>query len=57
MSSKSIGQAAPSITISFGDPDIYDSEKLFKIPCLPKDVLVVGGGAIGCVYASIFCSI
>lgn len=40
--------------ISFEDPNIYDSEKLFKIPCLPKNALVVGGGAIGCEYASIF---
>jgi len=40
--------------ISFEDPDIYDSEKLFKIPRLPKNALVVGGGAIGCEYASIF---
>lgn len=42
------------LNISFEDPDIYDSEKLFKIPCLPKSIVVVGGGAIGCEYASIF---
>jgi len=40
--------------ISFEDPDIYDSEKLFKIPRLPQSAIVVGGGAIGCEYASIF---
>lgn len=41
-------------TISFDDPDIYDSDKLFTIPHLPKSAIVVGGGAIGCEYASIF---
>lgn len=40
--------------ISFEDPNIYDSEKLFTIPHLPKSTLVVGGGAVGCEYASIF---
>ena len=40
--------------ISFEDPNIYDSEKLFTIPRLPKSAIVVGGGAIGCEYASIF---
>ncbi len=40
--------------IPFDDPNIYDSENLFKIPHLPKNALVVGGGAIGCEYASIF---
>ena len=40
--------------ISFDDPDIYDSDKLFTIPRLPKSAIVVGGGAVGCEYASIF---
>lgn len=41
-------------TISFDDPNIYDSDKLFTIPHLPKSAIVVGGGAVGCEYASIF---
>lgn len=40
--------------LSFDDPDVYDSENLFTIPRLPKSLVVVGGGAIGCEYASIF---
>jgi NAD(P) transhydrogenase len=40
--------------IPFEDPNVYDSEMLFTIPRLPKSVIVVGGGAIGCEYASIF---
>lgn len=43
--------------ISFDDPNIYDSEKLFTMPRLPKSAIVVGGGAIGCEYASIFKSL
>jgi NAD(P) transhydrogenase len=41
-------------TNPFDDPDIYDSDKLFTISHLPKSAIVVGGGAIGCEYASIF---
>lgn len=40
--------------IPFADPNIYDSENLFTIPHLPKNAVVIGGGAIGCEYASIF---
>lgn len=40
--------------IPFDDPDIFDSEKLPKLNRVPKNVLVVGGGAIGCEFASIF---
>lgn len=40
--------------IPFDDPDIFDSEKLPKLSRVPKNVLVVGGGAIGCEFASIF---
>lgn len=40
--------------ISFEDPNVYDSENLFSIPKLPKSAVVIGGGAIGCEYASIF---
>ena len=40
--------------IPFDDPDIFDSEELPKIKRIPKSALVVGGGAIGCEFASIF---
>ena len=40
--------------IPFDDPDIFDSEELPKIKRVPKSALVVGGGAIGCEFASIF---
>ena len=40
--------------ISFDDPDIFDSEELPKLKHVPKNALVVGGGSIGCEFASIF---
>ncbi len=40
--------------IYLNDPNVYDSDNLFTIPSLPQSVVVVGGGAIGCEYASIF---
>src|SRR6478672_6608259 len=40
--------------IPFDDPDIFDSESLPNIKRVPKNALVVGGGPIGCEFASIF---
>jgi NAD(P) transhydrogenase len=40
--------------ISFDDPAVDDSEGILQIDHLPRSLLVVGGGAIGCEYASIF---
>ncbi|HZS41651.1 MAG TPA: Si-specific NAD(P)(+) transhydrogenase [Polyangia bacterium] len=40
--------------IPFDDPAIADSEKILKLDRLPKSLLVIGGGAVGCEYASIF---
>lgn len=40
--------------IPFDDPDIFDSESLASLQSVPTSVVVVGGGSIGCEYASIF---
>ncbi|MBI1816971.1 MAG: FAD-dependent oxidoreductase [Deltaproteobacteria bacterium] len=40
--------------IPFDDPGIFDSESLPSLQGIPKSVVVIGGGAIGCEYASIF---
>ena len=40
--------------IPFDDPDIFDSEELPKLKRVPESALVIGGGAIGCEFASIF---
>jgi NAD(P) transhydrogenase len=40
--------------IPFDDPAVSDSETILEIETLPKRLVVVGGGAVGCEYASIF---
>jgi NAD(P) transhydrogenase len=40
--------------IPWGDPGVSDSERILGLERLPRDLLVVGGGAVGCEYASIF---
>lgn len=40
--------------IPFDDPDIFDSGELPRLSRIPKNVLVIGGGSIGCEFASIF---
>jgi NAD(P) transhydrogenase len=36
------------------DPRIYDSDTILKIKSMPKTLVVVGGGVIGCEFACIF---
>lgn len=43
--------------IPFDDPGVFDSESLFSLQRIPKSAVVVGGGAIGCEYASIFAAL
>jgi NAD(P) transhydrogenase len=40
--------------IPFDDRDVHDSETMFGIDRLFGSLVVVGGGAVGCEYASIF---
>jgi NAD(P) transhydrogenase len=40
--------------VPYDDPDVYDSETILGIDRLPEHILVVGGGAVGAEYASIF---
>jgi NAD(P) transhydrogenase len=40
--------------IPFDDPDVLDAEDVLEIETAPQNVVVVGGGAIGCEHASIF---
>ncbi len=40
--------------VPFDDPDVYDSEGILSIERLPEHLVVVGGGAVGAEYASIF---
>src|SRR5262245_25983870 len=40
--------------IPMDDPDVHDSESILGIEGAPESLLVIGGGALGCEYASIF---
>ncbi len=40
--------------IPFDDKTIFDSDSILNMDRLPKSMIVVGGGVIGCEYASIF---
>jgi NAD(P) transhydrogenase len=43
--------------VPFDDPDVHDSETVLSIERLPERLLVVGGGPVGCEYASIFAAL
>ena len=38
----------------FNQPNVYSSEKIFNLDKPPKKVLLIGGGVIGCEYATFF---
>jgi NAD(P) transhydrogenase len=40
--------------IPFDDQSIFDSDSILAMRRIPKSMIVVGGGVIGCEYASIF---
>jgi NAD(P) transhydrogenase len=39
------------------DPDVHDSDSILGIERAPASLLVLGGGAVGCEYASIFAAL
>jgi NAD(P) transhydrogenase len=43
-----------SAGIPFDDPDVYDSDQIYAIRRVPKDIVIVGGGAIGVEFATVF---
>jgi NAD(P) transhydrogenase len=40
--------------IPFDDPDVHDSESIIGLRTIPQSVVVIGGGPVGCEYASVF---
>ncbi len=38
----------------FGDPRVHDSDEILDLPGMPRSMVVVGGGVIGCEYACMF---
>jgi NAD(P) transhydrogenase len=47
----------PPRGITFDDPDVDDSDRILNLDRLPDSLAVVGGGVIGCEYASIFAAL
>ncbi len=43
--------------IPFDDPDVHDSDSILEIDRLPASLAVLGGGVIGCEYASMFAAL
>ncbi len=43
--------------IPFADPDIDDSDSILQIDRMPESLTVMGGGVIGCEYASMFAAL
>jgi len=39
------------------DSRIYDSDTILQIKCMPKNMVVVGGGVVGCEYACTFAAL
>jgi NAD(P) transhydrogenase len=40
--------------IPFDDPDIYDSDQIYSLSRVPEDIVIIGGGAVGVEFATIF---
>jgi NAD(P) transhydrogenase len=40
--------------VPFDDPDVEDSDSILALDRIPQSLVVVGGGPVGCEYASIF---
>jgi NAD(P) transhydrogenase len=43
--------------IDFDDPDILDSATILDLDRPVRSLVILGGGAVGCEYASIFCAL
>jgi NAD(P) transhydrogenase len=40
--------------IPFDDPDVHDSENIINLNRIPQSMVIIGGGPVGCEYASMF---
>ncbi len=47
----------PPRGLTFDDPDVEDSDRVLDLDRIPKSLAVVGGGVIGCEYASLFAAL
>ncbi len=39
------------------DPDVHDSDSILMLDRLPEDLVIIGGGVIGCEYACMFAAL
>lgn len=44
-------------SVPFEDPDVFDSDTILDIDAIPSSLVVIGGGPVGCEYASIFAAL
>src|SRR5690349_21309902 len=40
--------------LPWNDPQVFDSDTILDIQAMPKSLCIIGGGVIGCEYATIF---
>jgi NAD(P) transhydrogenase len=43
--------------VPFEDPGVDDSDSILRLPEIPKALVILGGGVIGCEYGSIFAAL
>ena len=43
--------------VPFEDPNVDDSDTILRLDKLPKEMVILGGGVIGCEYASMFAAL
>jgi NAD(P) transhydrogenase len=43
--------------VAYDNPDVYDSDRIYAIRSIPDDVVIVGGGAIGVEFATVFAAL
>jgi len=43
--------------VPFDDPDVDDSDTILQLDRMPKDLVILGAGVIGCEYASMFAAL
>ena len=44
-------------SIPFDDPDVYDSDTILQFDRIPRSLVVIGAGPVGCEYGSIFAAL